>query len=46
MQVVITNTYDLMRASRVFLLPKLWPWEENLPKKYGQWAGKRKTLQQ
>ena len=24
----------------MFLLPRLWPWEENLPKKYGQWAGK------
>ena len=21
-------------------MPRLWPWEENLPKKYGQWAGK------
>ena len=39
-QVVVTNTYDLMRAARVFLIPKLWPWEENLAKKYGKWAGK------
>ena len=37
---MVTNTYDLMRAARVFLIPKLWPWEENLAKKYGKWAGK------
>ncbi len=40
-KVIATNLWDVLRAVRVFLLPKLLPWETDLPKSYGKWAGEQ-----
>ena len=38
-KIVVTNVYQVLRAIRLFVLPKIVPWETNLPKRYGKWAG-------